>query len=132
MVIYLGKARKVEAESVQRQNDLKAGPLVKTALAENSSGIHELVLIGEARPYETATLYAKISGYLEKINVDKGDKVTEGELLAYIDNPEIDQQYNAALADLENKKKIADRDKQLLAKKFIAQEAADVSQTAVA
>ncbi len=89
------------------------------------------MLIGEARPYETATLYAKISGYLEKINVDKGDKVTEGQLLAYVDNPEIDQQYNSALADLENKKKIADRDKKLLVKNFIAQEQADISQTAV-
>jgi len=130
-VIYLGKAHKIEAEGLQRERELKAGPLVKTALATASSGIKELVLIGEARPYSTATLYAKISGYLDKINVDKGDKVTEGELLAYIDNPEIDQQYNSALADLDNKKKIADRDKQLLAKKFIAQEAADISQTAV-
>src|ERR1017187_8643171 len=82
--IYLGKAHQLEAESRQREKDLKAGPLVKTTLASYSSGGKELVLIGEARPYETATLYAKISGYLEKINVDKGDKVTEGQLLAYI------------------------------------------------
>jgi membrane fusion protein (multidrug efflux system) len=129
--IYLSKSRQVEAEGVRRAKELKAGPLVKTAIASYSSGGKELVLIGEARPYETATLYAKISGYLEKINVDKGDRVTEGQLLAYIDNPEIDQQYNAALSDLENKKKIADRDKKLLDKNFIPQEQADISQTAV-
>jgi membrane fusion protein, multidrug efflux system len=128
--IYISKKNKIEAETVQRAKELKEGPLVKTALAVYSSGAKELVLIGEARPYQTATLYAKISGYLEKINVDKGDKVTEGELLAYVDNPEIDQQYNAALADLENKKKIAERDKKLLIKNFIAQEDADISQTA--
>ena len=127
--IYLGKAHKIEADSAQRANELKQGPPVKTALAVYSSGNRELVLIGEARPYQTATLYAKISGYLEKINVDKGDKVTEGEELAYVDNPEIDQQYNSAIADLENKKKIAERDKKLLEKKFIAQEEADASQT---
>lgn len=129
--IYISKANKIEAESLSREVDLKAGPLVKTAIAANNQQGKELVLIGEARPYETATLYAKISGYLEKINVDKGDRVTEGELLAYIDNPEIDQQYNSAVADLENKKKIADRDKKLLEKNFIAQEQADISQTAV-
>ena len=129
--IYITKKHKTETEAELRAKELKAGPLVKTALATASSGVKELVLIGEARPYQTSTLYAKISGYLEKINVDKGDKVTEGQLLAYINNPEIDQQYNSALADLENKKKIADRDKKLLEKKFIAQEQADISQTAV-
>jgi membrane fusion protein (multidrug efflux system) len=129
--IYLKKNNKVETESIERAKELKQGPVVKTALAAYNSGNKELVLIGEARPYQAATLYAKISGYLEKINVDKGDKVTEGQQLAYVDNPEIDQQYNAAISDLENKKKIAERDKQLLTKKFIAQEDADLSQTAV-
>jgi RND family efflux transporter MFP subunit len=129
--IYITKKNKLEAETVQRDRDLKAGPLVKTAVAVYGPGARDIVLIGEARPYETATLYAKISGYLEKITVDKGDKVSEGQLLAYIDNPEIDQQYNAAVADLENKKKIAERDKKLLVKNFISQEEADVSQTAV-
>ncbi len=129
--IYVAKTHRVAAESAQRAQALKNGPLVKTAIANYTSGLKELVLIGEARPYQTATLYAKISGYLEKINVDKGDKVTAGQLLAYIDNPEIDQQYNAALADLENKKKILERDKKLLEKKFIPQEQADISQTAV-
>ncbi len=129
--IYLDKAHKNETESIRRDKELKAGPLVKTAVAAYNSGNKELVLIGEARPYQTTTLYAKISGYLEKINVDKGDKVTQGQLIAYIDNPEIDQQYNSALADLDNKKKIADRDKKLLEKKFIAQEQADISLTSV-
>ncbi|HTB07224.1 MAG TPA: efflux RND transporter periplasmic adaptor subunit [Bacteroidia bacterium] len=128
--IYKGKTNKLETDTAQRAKELKAGPVVKTVLASYNSGGKELVLIGEARPYQTTTLYAKISGYLEKINVDKGDKVTEGEQLAYIDNPEIDQQYNSALADLENKKKIAERDKKLLDKKFISQEDADLSQTA--
>jgi len=128
--IFSGKAGKVEKDSAEREKELKAGPVVKTAIASAAASGREIVLIGEARPYREATLYAKISGYLEKINVDKGDKVTEGQLLAYVDNPEIDQQYNSAIADLENKKKIAERDKTLLAKKFVAQEAADISQTA--
>jgi len=127
--IYLKKTSSVKAESVQRAKELKQGPVVKIATAHYGSGGKELVLIGEARPYQSATLYSKISGYLGKINVDKGEKVTENEELAYIDNPEIDQQYNSAVADLENKKKIVERDKDLLAKKFISQEDADLSQT---
>ncbi len=127
--VYIKKANSVEADSAERVKELKQGPVVKTAIASYNFGNKELVLIGEARPYQTATLYAKISGYLEKINVDKGDIVKEGQDLAYVDNPEIDQQYTAAISDLENKKKIAERDKKLLEKKFIAQEDADLSQT---
>src|SRR5581483_7991267 len=69
--IYLKKTSSVKAESSERATELKEGPVVKTAVAHYSSGGKELLLIGEARPYQSATLYAKISGYLQKINVDK-------------------------------------------------------------
>src|SRR5438128_1086199 len=41
------------------------------------------------RPYQEATLYAKVAGYLKTITVDKGDAVTEGQLLAEIEVPEM-------------------------------------------
>lgn len=39
--------------------------------------------------YQEATLYAKVSGYLKTLNVDKGDSVTNGQLLAEIEVPEL-------------------------------------------
>jgi membrane fusion protein (multidrug efflux system) len=39
--------------------------------------------------YQEATLYAKVAGYLKTINVDKGDSVKEGDLLAEIEAPEM-------------------------------------------
>jgi membrane fusion protein (multidrug efflux system) len=39
--------------------------------------------------YQEATLYAKVSGYLKTMNVDKGDSVTNGQLLAEIEVPEL-------------------------------------------
>ena len=72
-----------------------------------ASGDKGLAFIGEARPYQEATLYAKTGGYMNKILVDKGDVVREGQLLATIVSPETDQAYNAALADLENKQREA-------------------------
>jgi len=104
-VEYISKAHKTEEESSARAKELKLGPVVKTAIASYNSNIKELVLIGEARPYESTTLYSKISGYLNKINVDKGDKVTEDQLLATVDNPEIDQQYNSAVAEYDRRSK---------------------------
>jgi len=39
--------------------------------------------------YQEATLYAKVSGYLKTMSVDKGDSVTNGQLLAEIEVPEL-------------------------------------------
>jgi membrane fusion protein, multidrug efflux system len=48
--------------------------------------------------YQEATLYAKVSGYLKMLAVDKGDAVKEGQLLAEIEVPEMladEAQYKA-------------------------------------
>jgi membrane fusion protein, multidrug efflux system len=39
--------------------------------------------------YQEATLYAKVTGYLKTLTVDKGDAVKEGQLLAEIEVPEL-------------------------------------------
>ncbi len=39
--------------------------------------------------YQEATLYAKVSGYLKDLTVDKGDRVQRGQLLATIEVPEL-------------------------------------------
>ena len=39
--------------------------------------------------YQEATLYAKVSGYLKTLTVDKGDSVTQGQFLAEIEVPEL-------------------------------------------
>jgi membrane fusion protein (multidrug efflux system) len=47
---------------------------------------------------QEATLYAKVSGYLKTLTVDKGDTVKEGQLLAEIEVPELladEAQYKA-------------------------------------
>src|ERR1700743_1012516 len=119
----------VETQARIRQTN--EGPTVKTVLAGAGSSEKGLVFIGEARPYQEATLYAKTSGYMNKIMVDKGDNVKEGQLLATIVSPETDQAYNAALADLENKQKIWNRDQALVQKEYISKEDAETSETAV-
>jgi membrane fusion protein (multidrug efflux system) len=46
-------------------------------------------LPGGLKAYQQATLFAKVAGYLKSINVDKGDSVKEGALLAEIEVPEL-------------------------------------------
>ena len=86
-----------------------AGPYVQTAQTVLSGQDRILKEVGETLPYATATLYAKVSGYLGNILVDKGDKVRKGQLLAAIVSPETSSQYSSALADVKEKKLIAER-----------------------
>jgi membrane fusion protein, multidrug efflux system len=129
--LILKQNRSVAADRNERESLQKKGLLVKEAKVEVKSGVKNITLIGEVRPFLSVTLYAKISGYLDKVLVDKGDYVKSGQLLASIISPEIDQAYQSALADLENKKRILSRDESLLQKQFISTQDKEQSETAV-
>jgi RND family efflux transporter MFP subunit len=105
--------------------EVAAGPEVKVADAIASPGTHTIALTGETRPYQEATLYAKVSGYLRAVKVDKGDVVKAGQVLAVIESPETDQEYLAAAADAKNKKAIEGRMETLFAKKLVSQQEMD-------
>jgi HlyD family secretion protein len=59
---------------------------------------------GSAHSFESAELYAKISGFLKLQHVDIGSRVKQGDLLAEIDVPELTEDVNAATAALEQAK----------------------------
>jgi RND family efflux transporter MFP subunit len=60
-----------------------------------------LSLPGEARSFYETTIFARTSGYLNKWFVDIGDPVKEGQVLATIETPELDDQLVAANAKLQ-------------------------------
>lgn len=79
-----------------------APPLqVQTAEAKQGSITRFITIPGEIRPYQEATLYAKVPGYLKSIHVDKGDPVSEGMLLAEIEVPELIAEQARRKAELE-------------------------------
>jgi RND family efflux transporter MFP subunit len=59
-----------------------------------------LVLPAEIQPLLQASIFARVSGYLKKWNVDIGARVTAGQVLAEIDTPELDRQLDQARAQL--------------------------------
>ena len=115
VVIASIKFALVKREEHRLAAELAAGPEVKVADAVASPGTHTITLTGETRPYQEATLYAKVSGYLKVVKVDKGDAVKAGQVLAVIESPETDQEYLASEADAKNKKAIAGRMEALFA-----------------
>jgi RND family efflux transporter MFP subunit len=57
-----------------------------------------LSIAGEFLPYQEVELHAKVAGYIRNINVDIGDRVRKGQVLAVLEIPELVAQLQAAAA----------------------------------
>jgi RND family efflux transporter MFP subunit len=81
-----------------------APPRVTVVVARPMATEAERVLPGTALPLLEAALYARTTGYLKRRLVDIGDRVTEGQLLAEISAPDVDDQLAQARANLSQSK----------------------------
>lgn len=54
--------------------------------------VRHLDLVGTLDAWQEVMLYARVSGYLSRLDVDSGDHVHAGQVLATIDVPEVDAQ----------------------------------------
>lgn len=73
-------------------------PSVAAARVEREDLYREITVPAEFRPYAEVELHAKVAGYLDQINVDFGDRVKEGQLLATLEVPELKDELNRAVA----------------------------------
>ncbi|HEX5316478.1 MAG TPA: hypothetical protein VFX22_07505, partial [Candidatus Kapabacteria bacterium] len=89
-------------EKQELTTEVANGPIVETGRVIVSPPEDSVQVEGDARPYQSVTLYAKLSGYLKSIRVDKGDRVSANELLATIESPETDRQYLGEIAAMKN------------------------------
>ena len=85
-----------------------ATPIAPVVTVERTSLANKLTVAGEFIPYEEVELHAKVAGYIKKMNVDIGDKVHAGEVLATLDVPELNAQVVGATAGVaESRSQIA-------------------------
>jgi membrane fusion protein, multidrug efflux system len=119
----LSVTRQALAETAAR------GPRVDVVPVSQGPTERPLTLLGDTRAFQTATLYAKISGYLKSIAVDRGDLVTAGQVLAEIESDEYDSQLQSAVTDLANKRKNAARAHSLVTTGFMSQQATEQADT---
>ena len=66
--------------------------------------VYTVTLPANISPLYQTTLYAKVSGYLKWIGPDKGDRVSKNQVVAIIDAPEVEEQYQQAMSDFKIKK----------------------------
>ena len=75
-------------------------PQVHVATVKSSDDIAKVSLPATTTAYQAVDLFARVSGYIEKREVDIGDHVKKGQLLAKIAVPETDDQVQQAEATL--------------------------------
>jgi RND family efflux transporter MFP subunit len=75
-------------------------PRVEIILPKLTASDRAILLPGSAQPLEETSIYARANGYVSKWFVDLGDTVKQGQLLAEIDTPELDQELEQARAQL--------------------------------
>ena len=59
-----------------------------------------LTVAGEFQPYQEVDLHAKVSGYVRRINVDIGDRVKAGQVIATLEVPELNAQVAGSEAEV--------------------------------
>jgi membrane fusion protein (multidrug efflux system) len=76
-------------------------------------------LPGEFQPFESVSLHAKVRGYVERVLVDRGSAVKQGQLLAEIAAPEM----AAGIAEAEAKVQVAESERLQAAAQLAAAQA---------
>jgi len=94
---HLAQYRQVKA-AADRQRDFV--PTVRVAAVQAAGGDLVISLPGTTSAFAAANIFARASGYVDQRNVDIGDRVKTGQLLATIVAPELDHQIAQAEATL--------------------------------
>ncbi|GAA0921054.1 efflux RND transporter periplasmic adaptor subunit [Luteibacter anthropi] len=92
--------RSVESHELTQWTNAQLIPTVEVITASNAEKGQGLTLPGHLDAWISTPIHARVAGYLKQWNVDIGDKVKAGQVLATIDTPELDQQFEQAKAGL--------------------------------
>jgi RND family efflux transporter MFP subunit len=94
--LYLSRERAI----AQLSKEMGRPPLVGVMKVHPENKETELVLPSFLDAINITPIWARTNGYLNQWLVDIGDKVKEGDLLAFIDTPDVDQEVVQAEGDL--------------------------------
>jgi RND family efflux transporter MFP subunit len=133
-IVYRLIGRAADERHLDNQTKLDAIPTVDVVSPIVSGASSEIALPGNTQAFDDTPIYARTSGYLKQWFVDIGQHVTQGELMATIETPELDEQLQVARADLKSAqadldlaKTTSDRYQNLLKLNSVSQQETDVA-----
>ena len=137
--IYTGiSARSTADATVKRATEEAAVAVVNVVVPTPGAPTQEILLPGTTQAFTDASINARTNGYLKRWYFDIGARVKQGQLLAEIETPEVDQQLQQARADLETARAnlrqaqiTADRWRALLESDSVSKQETDVAVSAL-
>jgi RND family efflux transporter MFP subunit len=121
-----GGARKTEAD------EMSSAPQVAVVKVARQNLTSKLEIASEFLPFQEIDVYAKVSGYIQKLYIDWGTHVKQGQLLAVLEIPELQQQLAQDEAALRRSEQDVERSREDLGRARSAYSVAHVSYTRLA
>lgn len=86
------------SEAEESRHSENGGAAVQAAVVrvERRQLGNALTIAGEFKPFQDVEVHAKVAGYIRRINVDVGDHVKEGQVLAVLEVPELAAELSGA------------------------------------
>ena len=81
-----GEGRKAAADDISNAPEAAVVKVTRGNISDN------LEIASEFQPFQEVDVYAKVSGYIKKLYVDYGTHVKQGQILAVLEIPELQQQ----------------------------------------
>jgi membrane fusion protein (multidrug efflux system) len=97
---YVPRRHDREALAHTTRANVEQVPLVDVVHPKQADTTRPLSLPASLQPFAETVLYPRANGYVQRFDAEMGDRVTQGQLLAVIETPELDQQLAQARAQL--------------------------------
>jgi RND family efflux transporter MFP subunit len=99
ILVTVSCTRHEPASTIASADDTQQSVPVVRAAVDNLSGV--ITLTGEFIPFQEVDVMSKVAGYIKSINVDVGDRVRTGQVLATLEVPEMEDELTRAAAAIE-------------------------------
>ncbi len=96
VLVVVGVVPRLKARATAREDHARAeaaeGRVIVSHPTRATAGSNGVTLSASIQPVQETLIYPRTSGYVSAYRVDLGDAVTEGQVLATIDSPEVRQE----------------------------------------
>jgi membrane fusion protein, multidrug efflux system len=125
--LVMARSYLLKRQTSELEQQLEMGPRVLVGPVLHTPVERSIEVPGTIHGYVETPVYAKISGYLKAIYVDKGQRIRRGQLIAMLDSPELDHQVLNARATYDLARITDARNQTLLRSGVVARQQADNS-----
>ncbi len=129
--LVLARQQLIQRQTTELSQTAALGPHVLVTQLSGGDSSRTIELPASIHGYIETPVYAKVAGYMKTINVDKGDHVKAGQVIAIIESPETDK----LVADARSFYWIQDvtdiRNQELVRQQVVPQQTADMTHSAM-